>query len=559
MNLALRMMCSRRWMSGWGVLLALVLVMISQAALAQKKPARPAKSRVVVLDFDGDRRDVLRKQVETALKKGGQVQLISFKQYTAAATKAKLRGANARTPEAVALLAPGLKLDAVVTATAAKSLQVRVLSATGQELWMKDVKLQRGRMAASDVRRLAAGVATLANTPMAGQVPQPPPEPVAAAEVAEAPKAAPPATELKPSAQIGPTETPPAPKPVEVAKEAAKEEAPPKPAPAASPAPSETPVVVVPDLPRPDPESHTTTLVAFREPSPRTRVLSASAVEQPRRRHLPVVRLFLGGITTFRSYCARPGVSSCGAFDALPAEQREGDTIDFKSGTPYLGLTGQLELLPLARSEKWVRGLGLQLGASRGYSETQVTITTSTGETPQRTVVATDTVLSALLMYRYTFSLLADPQLQLGYVGLRGGMQSRVFDVDEQARVPLTGSHRLYPTAGLEVSLPIKPWLRVEAGGLFFISPKAGQGLLSDEGERELEVRDLGEEVSSSGWSAELGVAGEVWGPIGYRVRGRMSQVKDTFTGKGARFGWELGGVARERHIDIEWGATASF
>ncbi|WP_245768409.1 hypothetical protein [Stigmatella aurantiaca] len=554
MNLTLRMMVSRRWMSGWSALLALVWVLVSPAALAQKKKAaRPAKPRVVVLDFDGDKRDALRKQVEAALRKGGQVQLVPLKQYTAAATQAKLRGANARTPEAVARLAPGLKLDAVVTATAAKSLDVRVLSASGLELWTKQVKLPRGRLPASDVRRLAAGIATLATTPPPGAVAQapvaePPPE---AAPVAPAPLT----PEVAPAAKPAPAEeakevAPVAPAPVA--------QAPAAPAPAEPPAPPEEPVVAV-ELPRQDDESHTTTRVAYREPAPRPRAAPASGPAAKPERRLPVVRVFLGGISTFRNYCARPGVGSCGEFDSKPEAQRVGDTIDFKSGTPYLGLSGQLELMPLARSASWVRGWGLQLGASRGYSETQVTITTSTGETPERTVVATDTVLSAQLLYRYSFSLLADPRLQLAYVGVRGGGMSRVFDVDEQARVPLTGSHRLFPTAGLEVSIPLKPWLRAEAGGLFFLSPKAGQGILSDEDERELEVRDFGTEVSSSGWSAELGVAGEVWGPVGYRVRGRFSQVKDTFTGRGARFGWDKGGVARERHIDIEWGVTASF
>jgi hypothetical protein len=411
-------------------------------------------------------------------------------------------------------------------------------------------------------------VATLASTPPPGTVA---PAPAPSGPAPEAPPSTP--GGLQSPSPLTPEEAPP-PKPAEVAKEVAPPapapvapapvapapvaSAPAVPAPAEPVAPPQAPVAAV-ELPRQEEESHTTTLVAFREPAPRPRPAPPPGVAAKPARRLPVVRLFLGGISTFRSYCARPGVSACGEFDARPEGQRVGDTIDFKSGTPYLGLSGQLELMPLARSASWVRGWGLQLGASRGYSETQVTITTSTGETPERTVVATDTVLSALLLYRYSFSLLKDPQLQPAYVGVRGGAMSRVFDVDEQARVPLTGSHRLFPTAGLEVSLPLKPWLRAEAGGLFFLSPKVGQGILSDEDERELEVRDFGTEVSSSGWSAELGVAGEVWGPVGYRVRGRFSQVKDTFTGRGARFGWEQGGVARERHIDIEWGVTASF
>ena len=59
----------------------------------------------------------------------------------------------------------------------------------------------------------------------------------------------------------------------------------------------------------------------------------------------------------------------------------------------------------------------------------------------------------------------------------------------------------------------------------------------ADEGELELEVRDLGAEVSSFGWYGELGVAGEVWGPLGYSVRARYTSVKDTFTGASAARG----------------------
>jgi hypothetical protein len=188
-----------------------------------------------------------------------------------------------------------------------------------------------------------------------------------------------------------------------------------------------------------------------------------------------------------------------------------------------------------------------------------VKVTTQTGETPTRSVIATDSVLTAMLLYRYYFNMGTESRPRLGYAGFRGGMLSREFEVDQQARAPLTGSHRLHPAAGLEASFPLRHWLRVEAGGQFFIGPKAGTSLTADQGELELEVRDLGAEVSSFGWFGELGVAGEVWGPLGYSVRARYTSVKDTFTGKGARFGWEEGGVASEKHIDVRWGLTASF
>lgn len=540
-------------MSRWAALLVLTLALASQVALAQKAGAK-GKPRVVVLEIEGDRRGALRTQVENALKKTGQVQIVRLKQYTAAAAKAKLRGARSRTPEAVARVGPALKLDAVVLASSGEVLAVRVLSGSGQDLWTKDVKLQRGKLSASEARRLAAGIATTAATPP--PVVEPAPEPAAE------PAAPPPAAAEAPASPPAATEpaTPPAAATPPVAAEAPPTAA----APPASPAPSETPGGATPKpaseqppmvAPLPlDDESHTSS-------TPFDPYASRAELEaQDPNRHPPLIRLILGGATTWRRYCARPGASSCSEFDGRPEEEREGDTIDFQAGVPYLGLTGQLELLPLARTEKrWLRGLGLAVGASRGYSETRVKVTTGTGETPTRTVVATDTALSAMLLYRYYFNMGTESRPRLGYAGLRGGMLSRAFDVDEQARAPLTGSHRLHPSAGLEASFALRRWLRVEAGGQFFLAPQAGQGLMADEGELELEVRDLGAEVSSSGWSVELGLAGEVWGPLGYRVRGRLTQVKDEFSGRGSRFGWEEGGVAQERHIDVEWGLTASY
>lgn len=303
-----------------------------------------------------------------------------------------------------------------------------------------------------------------------------------------------------------------------------------------------------------EPESHTST-------EPFDEYASRAELEaQDRNRYPPFVRLFLGGTTTWREYCARPGVDACAAFDSRPEEEQLGDTIDFSSGVPYLGLTGQVEVLPLARLDnRFARGVGVAASYQRGYSETRVKVTTETGETPTRTVVATDTQLTAMLLYRYYFNMGTDSRPRLGYAGFRGGVLSREFDVDENARAPLTGSHRLHPTAGLEFSVPLRRWLRIEGGGQFFLNPRAGQSLFEDEGALELEVRELGETVSGGGFSAELGLAGDFWGPLGYSVRFRYTSVKDTFSGRGAKFGWEQGGVAQEQHADLLWGLTASY
>ncbi|MFL5347387.1 MAG: hypothetical protein ACJ8AT_21595 [Hyalangium sp.] len=528
-------------MSRWGALLALGLALASQVALAQKA----TKPRVVVLDFEGDRRDALRGQVESGLKKNKQVQLVPLKKYTSAAAKAGLKGAAALTAEAVAQVASGLGVDAVVTATVARTLDIRVLGSDGRELWTKSVKLQRGKMSASDARRLVAGIATTAENPPRPVAP-PPAEPVQPVTPESPP---PPTATPAPPAQTPPTaEANPPAKPPE-------KEKPPQSlsgAPTASnpPKPALEPLEAPQSL---DDESHTTSQ-AFDEYATRAEL---EAID--RHRHPPILFLFVGGVTTWRQYCARPGVTSCAEFDSRPPESRTGDTIDFKSGVPYLGVTGQLELLPLARTEKPWRGLGVAVSYQQGYSETRVKVTTDTGETPTRSVVATDSVMTGMLLYRYYFNMGTESRPRLGYGGFRGGMLSRAFEVDPQARAPLTGSHRLHPAVGLEFSVPLRHWLRIEGGGQFFISPKTGKSLTADKGALELEVRDLGDNVSSSGWSGELGVAGELWGPLGYSVRGRYTTVQDTFAGEGARVGWDQGGVASEQHIDVRWGLTASF
>jgi hypothetical protein len=531
-------------MTWWSALCALALVLTAQVALAQKAP----KVRVVILDFEDDRRDAVRGQLENALQKNKQLELVPLKQYASAASKARLRGNAPRSPEGVAKIAPELGLSAVVIGKVGRSLSLRVLDTNGQEIWTRSVRLQRGKLPASEARKLAAGIATAAT--QAPPSVEPPPEqpaqpPKTDTATAPPPTPAPPATP-EPTAPPDTGKPPPAESPPPAAKP-----------PAGKPPTAATPPKTAPEsleIPQPlDDESHTST-------QPFDEYASREELEaKDRHRHPPLVSVWVGGTTTWRTYCARPGVSACSQFDTRPEAERIGDTIDFRSGVPYLGLAGQLEVLPLARSQRPWRGVGLLVGYQRGYSETRVKVTTQTGETPTRSVIATDSVITAMLLYRYYLNMGTESRPRLAYAGFRGGMLSREFEVDQQARAPLTGAHRLHPAVGLEFSVPLRHWLRVEGAGQFFIGPKTGQSLTADQGALELEVRDLGAEVSSSGWFAELGLAGEVWGPLGYSVRGRYTPVSDTFSGRGSRFGWDQGGVASEQHIDVRWGLTASF
>ncbi len=272
----------------------------------------------------------------------------------------------------------------------------------------------------------------------------------------------------------------------------------------------------------------------------------------------PLARLVLGGTTTWRRYCARPGVKSCGEFDRKSEDEQLGDTVDYASTVPYLGVSAELELLPLAHSESAVRGLGAVLGYRRGYSSTKVRLVGEAGQSVTREVAATDSVLTAQALYRYFFGRGEGRQL-LGYAGLRAGLLTRAFDVDESAQSPLTGTHRLFPAVGLEVSVPLLRSVRLEGAGQVLIDPKPGQAFDDEGGALDLEVDDQGTSVSSFGWKAELGVAGELWGPLGYSVRFRLSRYQDTFSGAGTKTGWEAGGVAEETFSSLHWGLTASY
>ncbi|WP_255207816.1 hypothetical protein [Myxococcus sp. AM009] len=302
-----------------------------------------------------------------------------------------------------------------------------------------------------------------------------------------------------------------------------------------------------------DPESHSTT-EPFLEVSLDTGS-GGTVGDAPARP--PLARLTLGGTTTWRNSCARPGVKSCGEYDRLPANERLGDTVSYASSVPYLGIAAELELLPLAHSESLLRGLGLSLGYRRGYSSTNVTLVGDAGQSTTREVVATDSVLTAQALYRYSFGA-GESNAPPGYAGLRAGLLTRAFDVDESANSPLAGTHRLFPAVGLEVSVPLLRWVRLEGAGQFFLSPKPGKGL-GGGAALDAEVSDYGTSVSSFGWEAELGVGGDLWGPFGYSVRFRLSRFQDTFSGAGTKRGWDEGGVAAETYSSLHWGITASY
>ncbi len=466
-----------------GSCLGLAVLLGSSAASAQQ---------VVVLEFQNDKSAKLRRQVEKALQESGSLTVLSLRDYKAAAAKKKLKGARAMTARAVALTAKALGLDGAVGGSVGKSLRLQILDASGAVLSASRFSLHRGLLSSRDARRSAETVAqTLAPKKIA-------PPPVPKAE--------------------------PAPPPPKSESEAEKENR------------------VREELA----EAHTVNDIKPPPPAPTVAALRAKGP----RIGPKVVNAQITGTTTWRSYCSRPGFSNCSQYNALdPTLRPPGDTVDFKAQIPYMGFSLAAELFPFAEWDSLVRGLGLVASYERGYSQTNVNVLTTAGDLTTRQVYAADSAVTALIAFRYFFSFSREEPL-VGHAGIHGGFGTRRFDVDANAlsaAVRLPGSHRNYPVVGLDVSIPIFKFLRVELTGNYFINPKPFAS----------EVAPYGATASATGWGGELGLTGDVWGPLGYLVRFRYERYKDQFSGSGSS--WLTGGAAEESYAGIFWGVTAHF
>ena len=524
------------------------VLLTSQVALA---------ARVAVSALEGDPKGKLRAQVTAALRKTRKVQVSPPTAWTQAAGKQGLRGPAAVTPKAVKLLAPKLRVDAVLTGSVGRDFEARLVNRDGQVVWSESYPLKRGLLAPKDAARFAQAVATARTESPAPPPPMPAPptpapptpappvrsEPQARAEPIEAPRELPPEPPAKGSASApvvkkdGPVRGPQAPK---------------APVPGGAGRPSALAWVELDD------ESHT--FVAGSGGGVADEAQVKDTRESPRA-HPRWVRVLVGAAVTGRRYCARPGVESCATFDARPPEQRLGDTADFTTNAPYAGLAAEAEVFPLAHETSLLRGVGLTLAYQRGFARTSVAVTSPTGSTPPREVTSTDTAYGAMLAWRYFFARGGADSPLWGYAGARLGLLGREFGVDETLNVALPVVHRFFPAVGLDVSVPLMKQVRLEGAGRFFYSPSPGRSWRGggENGPYTSEVHDYGTAVSSFGWEAQVGVAGEVWGPFGYSVRGRLESFRDGFTGQGARRGWTEGGVAEDTYVSVLGGITASW
>lgn len=506
-------------------LIVLASLFIGQAALAQ---------RVVVLEFDGDRKGKLRTQVETALKKAGVVDLVALKKYKDAAKKKKVSPSRAMTPSGVKTLAKGLQLDAAVEGATGDDFYVRILDPQGNPLWDKHLPMTRGLISADNARRLAKAIAAAAAAGQEGKAT----EDTTPKETKTVPEEKKPPEEKTPEVSVE-TDKP-------VVKEEKKDTVK---LPEVSVS-EDTEAKTAEERERRQKEemaeAHTATDATERDSDLEAETRRPKARTGPR-----LIQLQLLPLVTWRGYCARPGVGSCREYDNLAKDQQPpGVTINFSATFPYGGVLFGLELFPLAPvTDSAINGLGLVGYFGRGFAKAVVRSENEVSGTPSKEVIALDDAYFAGATYRYHFVMGDERKPLVGYAGVRGGFMGRSFEVDPTANSPLPGSHRSYPVVGVDLSVPLVSFLRVEASGSYFLGPRPGVD----------EIAGFGTDATGFGFGGDFGFAGDIWGPVGYIAKFRYARYQDSYTGTGNRWTAVEKGAAEETYSTALLGLTVSF
>jgi len=503
--------------------------------LAVSLLARPAAAeRVVILEIEGDKGGKLRNQVEAALKKADTVEVVPLDKYKSAAAKKKLKGPSAMTPAGLSRVAKGLKIDAGVGGEVGRKFDVQIWDSGGQQLWTKELKIKNGLLSADFAGKLAKAITAAAKSAPKGD---------------------------EEEGGEGATEEAPPPKKAEEEKPESEETSSPPPPPKTSDEDREK---------RRSEEAAEEAAARSIEPE-RDQDLEQEGKKVKNRIGPKGVSIWLAGTTTWRYYCARPGVDSCGAYDRLVEQMMmtpPGDVVDFRPQVPYAGFNFQVELFPLAWFlDNFLQGIGVVGSFGLGFSLTRVTIQSPAGSTMPKEVVSTDRSWTAMLAYRFYFSFDSSAKNPaIGYVGLRGGVAGRIFEIDAKAMVPLPGTNRLYPAIGIDFAIPIIRYFGVEGSASYFFSPRPGPDEIVGYGDP---VNGASGGASGTGFQLEGGFAGTIWGPVGYRLQVRYTPFTDRYFGVGNKWTYkypdgteytgEKQGAAFESYITFIWGITASF
>lgn len=547
-------------------ILATLALLSGEVALAQ---------RVVVLEFTGDRQGRLRAQVEQELAKllraeKVKVKVISLREYKSAAAKKRLKGPRAMTSAAVAKVGKLLKLDAAVGGAVGGTFHVRIVDGKGARVSAKDIPLKRGRLSPSHAERLACAIAT-AVRPSAEQL-----SCVGARKSAEAPKPAGPPIEQARAPEKEPvdpadsqtpkanaTETVPTPPIAQTTQRAETDHSQTSRTAETTPTqPSRTAEATVAEVSS-GPQASRVEKTARRVvvPLDLEKEIDPEAEEEPRKPQSgpKLFSLQLGGSTTWRAYCSRPGVQSCSEYDALRQSKPKGETVDFTPQVPYLGFSGEVQAFPLARAGNLAKGFGVIGNYSLGYSRTSVGETTDPSGSGEKLAISKDEGFMGQATFRHFFPFGGGAVPLAGFVGLRAGLAGRTFEVDPSALESFPGANRGYPVAGLDVALPLARLMRFEGGFTYFFNPRAGPE----------EIRGYGDPADPTGgavgrgFAVHAGLTGDLWGPLGYALRFDLSSYSDLFFGMGQKWQWcdsaQCGGAAQESYAGLNWALTASY
>lgn len=505
-------------------LVALFLCVAAQTAFAQK---------VVILEFDGDKGGKLRAQVEAALKKAKTVEVVPIKAWKDAAAKKKLKGAQAMTPSAVGRLAGAVGVDAAVEGALGDTFFVRILDPEGAELWSKDLPLKKGLISDDHAKKLAKAIGAAAKS---GPAPKPEPK----AEPEEKPKKKP-----KPEEETAETSE----ESTESSEEGTEE--------VATPKRSQT------DDDRRRAEEEAEAQAAMRAQAEADRDLEQEAKKPAKASVRPkVFKVGLGGRVTWRSYCSRPGVSTCAEYDAAvqrgePVEN--GDTVTFSSTTPYGGFALEdLEVWPLSTLWEKMGGFGFGLVGRFGVGFSLIRIQINGAEPTE--VVAVDTDWAAQLALRWHFSIGSFAGRGVSHIGVRAGGGGRTFKIDEAANVPLPGPERNFFQLGGDLHFAPVKWVGIDFSVTWFADPKPGATVVLGYGD----ATQPNGGVDAGGLQLEWGLSGDAIWLIGYSIKVRYTVFDDKFTGQGKKWTVDCnvgrcGGAANETYVDIIGSLNVSF
>jgi hypothetical protein len=215
-------------------------------------------------------------------------------------------------------------------------------------------------------------------------------------------------------------------------------------------------------------------------------------------------------------------------------------------------------------SNKLAQGVGVLGAFSIGTSLIKVVEGSAQGTGTEKTIGSTDTSWSAQIAWRLHFPLGYGQPQATAFVGARFGLQGRVYAIDPKVPTEVPSSPRFAPTglgfpvAGVDLSLPLSKYLRVTLSGAYAIQPRPSAVQIASFGNEQ----DPTGGVQSSGFAADLGFSGAIWGPVGWSVRGRLVSFADRYYGQGSTWDTcnesQCGGAGEERFISVVWGLTVA-